>query len=47
MASPWGSERMGVEDLCLRLSQSDPALTSLMILAGRRFGNPVRRAEWR
>ena len=42
MASPWSAEGKGVDDLCARLSQNDPTLTSLTILAGRRFGTRVR-----
>ena len=41
MASPWGAGKVGVDDLCVRLSRNDPALTSLTILAGRRFGTLV------
>ena len=37
---PWG-QQAGVADLVQRLQRNDPGLTSLFILAIRRFGSEV------
>ena len=37
---PWG-QQAGVTDLVQRLQSNDPRLTSLFILATRRFGSEV------
>ena len=39
---PWGQQE-GLTDLVQRLQSNDPGLTSLFILANRRFGSEVAR----